>query len=64
MLPSEDAKILWGSSGNRCAMRRRDLVIDATSDDAQAIVGEECHIISGKKESAALRQKLCPGKDR
>jgi hypothetical protein len=59
MPPSDKArKILWGSSGNRCAMRRRDPVIDATSEVAQAIVGENCHIISGKKQRAALRQKL------
>jgi hypothetical protein len=35
-------------------MRRRELVIDATSDDAQAIVG---YIISGKEERARVTTK-------
>jgi len=41
-------KILWARSGNRCAICKRELVIDATSLDEESIVGEECHIISGK----------------
>jgi hypothetical protein len=41
-------KILWGRSGNRCAMCRWELVIDATSADDESVVGEECHIVSRK----------------
>jgi HNH endonuclease len=41
-------KILWGRSGNRCAICRRELVIDATPADDESVVGEECHIISGR----------------
>ena len=41
-------KIFWGRSGNRCAICRRELVIDATSADDESVVGEECHIVSGK----------------
>src|SRR6266540_1290627 len=40
-------KILWGRSGNRCAMCRRTLVIDANSTDLESVVGDECHLISG-----------------
>lgn len=43
-------KILWGRSGNRCAMCRRELVIDATATDAESVVGEECHIVSGSEK--------------
>jgi len=39
-------KVLWGSSANRCAVCRRELVIKATSADPESVVGEECHIIS------------------
>lgn len=39
-------KLLWGKSGNRCAYCQRRLTVDATSDDGDAIVGDECHIIS------------------
>lgn len=41
-------KILWARSGNRCAICKRELVVDATPKDQASIVGEECHIISGK----------------
>jgi len=41
-------KILWGRSGNRCAMCRHELVVDATEFDGESVVGEECHVVSGK----------------
>src|SRR5579864_8713753 len=41
-------KILWGRSGNRCAICRWELVIDATAADDESVVGEECHITSGR----------------
>ncbi|MBN1866513.1 HNH endonuclease [Candidatus Sumerlaeota bacterium] len=41
-------KILWGRSGNRCAMCRCDLVLDSTPVDNESVVGDECHICSGK----------------
>lgn len=41
-------KILWGRSGNRCALCRRELVVDATADDDESVVGDECHLVSGK----------------
>lgn len=37
-------KILWGRSGNRCAICRRPLVAEQTPDDPAAVVGDECHI--------------------
>ncbi len=40
-------KILWGRSGNRCAVCRKKLVIDETELDAESVVGDECHIHSG-----------------
>jgi len=41
-------KILWGRSGNRCAICRKELVLGATLKDDPSIVGEECHIVSGQ----------------
>ncbi|AEU37467.1 hypothetical protein [Granulicella mallensis] len=41
-------KLLWGPSGNLCAFCRRELKIDATNEDDESIVGDECHIISGQ----------------
>lgn len=40
-------KVLWGRSGNRCAICRQKLVVDETELDAESVVGDECHIISG-----------------
>lgn len=39
-------KILWGRSGNRCAICRQKLVVDQTAADSESVVGDECHIIS------------------
>lgn len=39
-----DRKILWGQSGNRCAVCRRVLVTERTPRDREALVGEEAHI--------------------
>jgi hypothetical protein len=41
-------KILWGRSGNRCAICKHKLIIDATNKDDEAVVGDECHIISSE----------------
>lgn len=41
-------KILWGRSGNRCAICKHELVVWATDLDDESVIGEECHIISPK----------------
>jgi hypothetical protein len=40
-------KLLWGRSGNRCAVCRQELVIDGTDKSDDSVVGDECHIVSG-----------------
>lgn len=40
-------KVLWARSGNRCAFCRQQLVVESTPNDAESVVGEECHIVSG-----------------
>ena len=42
-------KVLWGRSGNRCAICRQTLVVDCTDVDDHAVVGDECHIHSGAR---------------
>lgn len=42
-------KVLWGRSGNRCAICRQKLVVEQTDQDTESVVGDECHIISGAK---------------
>ena len=41
-------KLLWGKSGNLCALCKKSIIHDATDKDSPSIVGEECHIISRK----------------
>lgn len=43
-------KILWGRSGNRCAVCRRELIIEPTGSDDESVVGDECHVVSGKAQ--------------
>ena len=46
-------KLLWGHSGNRCAICRKELISNHTAKDDESVVGDECHIIS--KESNGPR---------
>ncbi|GAI05870.1 unnamed protein product [marine sediment metagenome] len=41
-------KLLWGYSGNRCAYCKRELIMDATTQDDDSVVGDECHIVSDR----------------
>lgn len=45
-ISSKTRKLLWGKSGNRCAICKKELVIERTSNDNESVVGDECHIIS------------------
>jgi len=42
-------KVLWGRSGSLCAFCKTHLVVDASTEDSESIVGDECHIVSGAK---------------
>ena len=39
-------KVLWGRSGNRCAMCKQRLVVSGTAPDPDAVIGDECHIVA------------------
>jgi hypothetical protein len=41
-------KMLWGKSGNKCAICKRELVLESTGMDVESVVGEECHIVSAQ----------------
>ncbi len=47
-LTDKTRKILWGRSGNRCAICRTELVIEKDPFNRHLNIGEECHIISKK----------------
>lgn len=50
-------KVLWGRSGNRCAICRKELVLEAISLDDRSVVGEECHIVSGQENGPRFDEK-------
>ena len=37
-------KLLWGRSGNRCAICRVELTTTETEDKGKVVIGDECHI--------------------
>lgn len=45
-IQDRDRKILWGRSGNRCAICRRELVAVRTSLDREVVIGQEAHIVA------------------
>lgn len=53
-------KVLWGRSGNLCAFCKAHLVVDASSVDAESVVGDECHIISGAPNGPRHEPALDP----
>ena len=34
-------KLIWGKSGNRCAMCRHELFVEATLEDDESIIGDK-----------------------
>lgn len=50
-IKGKDIKILWGRSGNRCAVCRTQLTQDAAAVSAAFTLGEQAHIV-GEKEDA------------
>ncbi|WP_250623069.1 HNH endonuclease signature motif containing protein [Pinirhizobacter soli] len=53
-------KVLWGRSGNLCAFCKAHLVVDASAVDAESVVGDECHIISGAPSGPRHDPSIAP----
>jgi hypothetical protein len=51
-------KMLWGRSGNRCAICRQELVVDATETDDESLIGEESHIVAREKDGPRGNSEL------
>lgn len=47
-ITNKTRKVLWGRSGNRCAICKNEIVIDATAQDYESIIADGCHIISSR----------------
>jgi len=53
----KDIKLLWGRSGNRCAICHKELTQDKKAVSASFTLGEQAHIV-GEKEGAARGKSL------
>src|SRR6516164_6179347 len=53
-------KMLWGRSGNRCALPtcRRTLVEDETETDDPSVVGDEAHIVAREENGPRGKSPL------
>lgn len=51
-------KILWAKSGNRCAICKCLLIRRSSPEDHFSIVGDECHIVSGKANGPRYKQSI------
>lgn len=47
-ITSKTRKILWGKSGNKCSICKKDLSTKVGANPQHTILGEECHIVSPK----------------
>lgn len=59
----KDIKILWGRSGNRCAICLTELTQDAAEASAVYTLGEQAHIV-GEKNDAPRGQSLLEPNER
>lgn len=48
-------KLLWGRSASRCGFCRVELAQEATEQSADAIIGDECHIVAKSPGGARYR---------
>jgi hypothetical protein len=56
-MPVSDRKRLWGKAANRCALCNQPLTRPETPHDAEAVIGEEAHIV-GRQPSAPRYRPL------
>ena len=55
-ITNKTRKLLWGKSGNKCAICKRVLSVDATLKDDESIIADECHIISERENGPRYDQ--------
>ncbi len=57
-IKQKDIKILWGRSGNRCAICKTELTQDASAVTSSFTLGEQAHIVGDKTASARSTSPL------
>ena len=63
-ISDRDRKILWGNSGQRCAICRQRLVVDRGESDGESVVGDEAHIVARSPDGPRYRPMPPPEVDR
>jgi hypothetical protein len=56
-ITTKTRKILWGRSGNRCAICKTELVLEKDPFNRNLNIGEECHIISKRDNGPRHQEK-------
>jgi len=57
-IKQKDIKLLWGRSGNRCAICKTELTQDASAVTSSFTLGEQAHIVGDKAGSARSTSPL------
>ena len=57
-IKQKDIKLLWGRSGNRCAICQIILTQDKTKASAAFTLGEQAHIVGEKEEAPRGKSPL------
>lgn len=57
-IKQKDIKILWGRSGNRCAICRTELIQDSLAATSSFTLGEQAHIVGDKPGAARFTSSL------
>lgn len=60
-IKQKDIKLLWGRSGNRCAVCRVELTQDTSAVNSSFALGEQAHIVGEKTGSARSKSLLKMG---
>lgn len=61
-IKQKDIKLLWGRSGNRCAVCRVELTQDKNAVTSSYTLGEQAHIVGEKSGSARSKSQLTTDK--
>ncbi len=57
-ISTKTRKMLWGRSGNKCAICKTDLAEDITETDDYSIIGEEAHIVAREEDGPRGKSPL------
>ena len=58
MISDKTRKILWASSGNKCAICKGELVVNTKTSNAWSVIGDECHIVSKQLQGPRYNHNL------